>query len=317
MQFTLVGAGALGTILGAHLIAAGHDVRLVARARRAGQLASEGLIVRGLTELALPCEVVTNPDPSRDRGILIFAVKTYHMDAALEATRALVPRAVFSLANGVMKNEQLAQTFGRERVLGCMANFSGELEADGAVLFTRNVMLHLGGPNAAADAVASVINAAGINAQASTPIETVEWSKFVGWVALFALAVIARSTTGRCLDNPHFAHLGVAVIREAAAIAEARGIALVDQSPLPVKSLAAGPFREAVERLRRVGREMLENAPNHRMSALQDVEAGRELEVHETLGYAVREAARLGVDAPTLALCYEIGAGLNAQRRVR
>ncbi|MEX2479557.1 MAG: 2-dehydropantoate 2-reductase [Gammaproteobacteria bacterium] len=314
MQFTLVGAGALGTILGAHLIAAGHDVRLIARGRRALQLADEGLKVRGLTELALPCEAVTKPDPTRDRGVLIFAVKTYHMDAALEATGELVPHAVFSLANGVMKNEQLARAFGRDRVLGCMANFSGELEDDGAVLFTRNVMLYLGGPNAAAKELASVIDAAGINTEASPHIETVEWSKFVGWLALFALAVIARSTTGRCLDNLHFAHLGVAVIREAAAIAEARGITLIDQSPVPVRSLAMGPFREAVERLRQVGREMHETAPKHRMSALQDLEAGRELEVHETLGYAVREAARLGVDAPTLALCYEIGAGLNTLR---
>lgn len=314
MQFTLVGAGALGTILGAHLIAAGHDVRLIARGRRALQLAEAGLEVRGLTELVLPCEVVTKPDPDRDRGILIFAVKTYHMDAALEATRELVPRAVFSLANGVMKNDQLAQTFGRDRIIGCMANFSGELAHDGSALFTRNVMLYLGGPNAAAGEVAGAIDAAGINARASTEIETVEWSKFVGWLALFALAVIARSTTGRYLDNLHFAHLGVAVIREAAAIADARGITLVDQSPVPVRSLATGPFREAVDRLRDVGRQLHQSAPNHRMSALQDLEAGRELEVHETLGYAVREAARLGVDAPTLALCYEIGAGLNALR---
>ena len=47
------------------------------------------------------------------------------------------------------------------------------------------------------------------------------------------------------------------------------------------------------------------------MSALQDLEAGRALEVHETLGYAVNEARRLGVPAPTLALCYDIAAGLN------
>jgi len=83
---------------------------------------------------------------------------------------------------------------------------------------------------------------------------------------------------------------------------------------LPVKSLAALPFGEAVTLMRKVGGEFAVSAPNHRMSALQDLEAGRELEVHETLGFAVREAGRLGVDAPTLALCYEIGAGLNALR---
>ncbi|MEQ8493979.1 MAG: ketopantoate reductase C-terminal domain-containing protein, partial [Gammaproteobacteria bacterium] len=237
---------------------------------------------------------------------------------ALAAARGLTPRAVFSLANGVQKNEQLISAFGAAHVLGCMANFSGELLADGRALFTRNVMLHLGGAartRAIVTEIAAAIDAAGIRAQAVDDIETVEWSKFVGWVALFALAVIARSTTGRALDNPHFAALGAAVVREAAALAAARGIALVDQSPMPVASIARADAAGAAERVREVGRGLVRDAPDHRMSALQDLEAGRRLEVHETLGYAVREAARLGVDAPTLAFCYAVGAGLDALTR--
>ena len=312
MQFTIVGAGALGTILGAHVTAAGHGVRMLVRGQRAAQVAADGLRVRGLAELETPCTVATAPDAALDSGVLVFAVKTYHMAAALESTRGLRPLAVFSLANGVMKNDQLAQTFGHDKVLGCMANFSGELEANGTALFTRNVMLYLGGREPWATDISAAIAAAGINAQVSAQIETVEWSKFVGWVAMFALAVIARTTTGRYLDNPHLAQLGVAVVREGAGIANARGIELIDQSPLPVKSLAELPFREAVALLRKVGRDFTASAPHHRMSALQDLEADRELEVHETLGFAVREAARLGVNAPTLGFCYEIGAGLNA-----
>ena len=56
-------------------------------------------------------------------------------------------------------------------------------------------------------------------------------------------------------------------------------------------------------------------APGHRMSALQDFEAGRTLEVHETLGWAAAEAARRGVAAPTLALAYELAVGLDALPR--
>ncbi|MEQ8663147.1 MAG: 2-dehydropantoate 2-reductase [Gammaproteobacteria bacterium] len=315
MQFTIVGAGALGTILGAHLAEAGHEVRMVARGERARTLAADGLRVSGLRELTQPCSVTAAPEPGRDEDVLVYAVKTYHMEQALAAARGITPRAVFSLANGVLKNEQLATTFGAAHVLGCMANFSGELRADGSALFTRNVMLHLGGDaatRAITTEIAAAIDTAGIRARAVDDIETVEWSKFVGWVALFALAVIARSPTGRALDNPHFAQIGAAVVREAAAIAAARDITLVDQSPLPVASIAAASSRDAVALLREVGRDFARDAPEHRMSALQDLAAGRRLEVHETLGYAVREAARLGVNAPTLALCYAIGAGLDA-----
>lgn len=313
MRFTIVGAGALGTILGAHLVAAGHGVRMLARGQRAAQLARDGLVVYGIAEFSCPCEVVTAIDPARDDDVLVFAVKTYHMADALAATATLRPASVFSLANGVMKNEQLAATFGADAVLGCMANVSGELAADGRVLFTRNVRLAIGGQPRARD-IAQVVDAAGIHADADPAIETVEWSKFVGWGALFALAVIARTPTGVCLDNPHFARLAVRLIRETAAIAAARGIPIVDQSPMPVASIASAADDTAVELVREVGRTLRENAPGHRMSSLQDLDAGRPLEVHETLGYAAAEAARLGVAAPALQTAYAIGAGLDALR---
>ena len=88
MHFTIVGAGALGTILGAHLIHAGHPVRMLARGARAAAIAHDGLRVRGLVDLSVPCEVVTAADPARDDSVLVFAVKTYHMVDAIAATGA-------------------------------------------------------------------------------------------------------------------------------------------------------------------------------------------------------------------------------------
>jgi len=315
MHFTIIGAGALGTILGAHLLAAGAGVTMVVRGQRAAQVRAEGLRLRGLSTLTQACTVV---DPAAGVGaddVLVFTVKTYHMEEAIAACRGATPRAVLSLANGVMKQAQLETAFGAGRVIGCMANVSGELGADGVVAFTRNVRLALGaGPAYRGPAVAEVVEciaAAGIATECVADIETVEWSKFVGWLALFTVAVVARTTTGQCLDNPHFAGLVVELVREAAAIARARGIALVDMSPLPVASIASLAPAAALEKVRQTGREMAAAAPGHRMSALQDLEAGRRLEVHETLGYAVAEAARLGLAAPTLGLCYRIAAGLD------
>lgn len=315
MKFTIVGAGALGSILGAHLIAAGVPVRMLARGQRASQVAEQGLRIRGLIDLDVPCEVVTRVDHLEDDELLVFAVKTYHMDEAIRATDHLRPGCVFSMANGVMKNDQLANAFGADAVSGCMANFSGELASDGSVLFTRNVKLFIGDTPAGGRASAAVINAAGIHAQASDAIETIEWSKFVGWVALFSLSVISRTETWRALLNEPLAGLAVSIIKETAGIAESRGIALIDQSPMPVKTIAESAFDAAVEKVRDVGRELQRNAPDHRMSSLQDLLAGRPLEVEETLGYALREAKRLGLSAPALASCHVIGAGLDQLRR--
>ena len=320
MQFTIVGAGALGSILGAHLIAAGHAVIMIARGARATQLKDRGLRLRGLREFDLPCQVVAPGDAIATPGVLIYTVKTYQMDDALAALDSLRPDAVFSVANGVMKNEQLTAVYGRERVLGCMANVSGELLASGEVSFTRNVRMPLGplpgyrGPAAAS--IASAIDVAGVITPAVDDIETAEWSKFAGWLAMFTLAVIARTTTGVYLENAGLAALGVKLVKEAVTLARARGITLVDQSPIPVVSVAdAATPAAAVEILRDIGRNLIAQAPTHRMSALQDFEAGRRLEVHETLGYAQREAQRLAVPAPTIAYCYELVAGLDTLPR--
>lgn len=320
MRFTIVGAGALGSILGAHLAAAGHEVTLVARGTRAEQVRGQGLRVRGLKDLDLACRVVAPGAADVEPGVLIYTVKTYQMDEALAAHAHTRPAAVFSVANGVMKNEQLCATHGPATVLGCMANVSGELMADGEVLFTRNVRMPIGplaryaGPDVAA--LAAAINAAGVVTEAVADIESVEWSKFAGWLAMFTLAVIARTTTGVYLENAGLAAVGVKLVAEAVALARARGIALLDQSPIPVVSVAdAATPAAAAEILRGIGRNLIAQAPRHRMSALQDYDAGRRLEVHETLGYAWREAQRLALPAPTIGLCYELVAGLDALPR--
>ena len=59
---------------------------------------------------------------------------------------------------------------------------------------------------------------------------------------------------------------------------------------------------------RRVG---VADAPLHKISALQDVEQGKRLEVEETLGYAVRQRAALGIPTPTMDVCYKLIAGIN------
>ena len=57
--------------------------------------------------------------------------------------------SVLSIQNGLMKNDQLAEVFGRERVLGALADTSGELLSSGEALFTRNGNIYIGVPGGA------------------------------------------------------------------------------------------------------------------------------------------------------------------------
>ena len=317
MQTVIVGAGALGTIIAAHLAAAGHEVALVARGARARWLRENGLRVRGLLDAALPATVTEDPSTLRETDLLIFGVKTYQMEDALGSLAHLRARNVFSVANGVMKNEQLAEVYGAERVLGCMADTSGELHGDGVVEFTRNVALNLGPYNAstltAAGEVAATIDSSGLVSKAVDDIASVEWSKFVPWVAMFVLSLIARRPTGHYLSEPALGGVAVRLMREAGAIAGRMSVPLSNDAPMPVADIIGAPDEQsAIEKVLAVGAVFSQNAPTHRMSSLQDLDAGRRLEVEGTVGYLVRKANELGVPAPTLELNYELVRGIDA-----
>lgn len=316
MKFTIVGAGALGTILGAHLVNAGHGVTMVARGARAEVLRREGLLVRGLADLSLACEVVEDTSELASTDTLVFAVKTYQMEAAIAGLGHVAANSIVSVANGVMKNEQLADVYGAGHVLGCMADTSGELHSDGVAEFTRNVCLNIGPyqhpTTTQAGDIARAINDAGVVTRAVDNIATVEWSKFVAWISMFALSLVARRPTGQFLSNREFARVAVLQMKEAAALAAHFGIPLSNEAPMPVVNIAAQPIEAGIEMVLEAGRIFTKNAPTHRMSSLQDLEAGRRLEVDGTLGYLVGKAREAGIPVPALNISYALIAGVDA-----
>jgi 2-dehydropantoate 2-reductase len=310
MRFAILGAGALGTILGAHLSRAGHEVVMLARGERARVLQRQGLVLNGLSDIKARPNVVDDPSKLLETGTLIIATKAIDTARALDSLRHVRLENAFSVQNGVQKNELLATVYGYSRVIGAMADFSGELLANGEVKFTRNVFLHLGeekgGMSPRIEALVAAIDGAGVRCQAASNIRTREWSKFAGWIAQFPLAVLTRQITWKFLMDENSAQVIVRIVREAAKLAEALGIELLDMPPLPVPSIAHGTDAQAIEIVRGIGQKFLDTSPEHRMSAQQDVLRGSRLEHEETLGYALRKAREVGVPMPTLDTCYRI-----------
>lgn len=320
-QFAILGAGALGSILGAHLARAGHSVVMLARGDRARAVEREGLRVKGLVELSVRVPVVTEMSRLQAAETLIVAIKTPGTQAALASLAHLEVGAALSLQNGVLKNELLAQTFGAARVLGALADTSGELLPSGEVLFTRNVNLPLGelagGLSERAQRIAGMIDRAGIRSTAVADIVSMEWSKFTVWLALVSLAVSTRAVTWSYLADPDGAGVLVRLVRETAALARAQGITLTEgAAALPLGMLLDVPEQEAIKTIRGIGEDMRRRAPDHRMSALQDLEAGRPLEVEETFGYAVRKARELGLSLPLLEAFHHLVAAIDRIRRL-
>jgi 2-dehydropantoate 2-reductase len=301
-EFAVLGAGAMGSIVGAHLARAGHSVAMLARGARAAQLEAAGITIRGLAEFNTPVTTVRDLGAFAGAGTLIVATKTPGTAQSLQALRTAEFSVTLSIQNGPLKNEILVEAFGRERVLGALADTSGELLPDGAVLFTRNVNIFVGelagGDSERANRIATALDGAGVRAEATAQILTLEWSKFCSWVGLMALAVTTRSASWKFLADPDSALLLVRLVREMGTLAQALHIRLSDRAILPTASICAGTEADAVAIVTATGAQYRINAPAHRMSALQDIEAGRPLEVNETLGYACAKARELKVELP-------------------
>ena len=310
MRFAILGAGALGTILGAHLSRSGHDVVMIARGERARRIAQQGLVVTGLANVEARTTVVDDPTQLRETDTLIVATKAIDTPATLASVAHVRLQTALSVQNGVLKNELLARVFGPSRVLGAMANFSGELTPSGEVSFTRNVCLYVGDENRAtsprAEELAHLIDAAGVRSEAVPDIRTREWSKFVGWVPLFLVAALTRQLTWKFLMDPQTALVVVRIARETGALASALRIELVDASPLPVPTILRSSDEAAIEIVREVGRTFLDKSPEHRMSSQQDVLRGSRLEYVETLGHALDLSRKVGVSMPALDNGYRI-----------
>ncbi|HET7608269.1 MAG TPA: ketopantoate reductase C-terminal domain-containing protein, partial [Gammaproteobacteria bacterium] len=227
----------------------------------------------------------------------------------------------FSIQNGVLKNELLEAAFGPEHVLGALANMSGERNPSGEVLFTRNVSLQIGaqrgGIPEAVRALAQTIDSSGVRCAAVPNIAAQEWSKFAAWVGMVGVSITTRAVTWKYLMDPDAALVLVRLVREVRELAARAGVAFTDDVVFPVATLCTLTEQASVRLLNEIGADFRDRSPEHRLSAHQDVDAGRPLEVDETLGHAARTAAREGLSLPLLDTVYRIAAAIDRTSRAR
>ena len=314
MNFVIIGAGALGSIYAAYLTRAGHEVSLIARGQRAESLAQHGISVEGKASFSARCNVVTQPETLRQADVVITAIKTYDTEQALAPLRGLNATMAFSVQNGVLKNQQLSEVFGKEATLGAVGMLGGEVlpaknGLPGAVRYNvvgpTIIGEPAGGQSSRVKELVDTLVQAGLEARVSNEITSVEWSKFVGWSGFSTLAVMTRLPTWRFLTDADTALIAARVMRETAAVAISHGVGLQDSGFSSTKFLGGGED-DAVRAVQVHGEKMRVNAPDFRQSILQDADRNRRLEVHETLDYTLQLATQRGVATPTLDLCCRV-----------
>jgi 2-dehydropantoate 2-reductase len=174
----VVGAGAVGTILAAHLERAGLRTVLVESGRRYDEVARDGLRVRGGVELnerpwRLARTIESLPEEERrSPGVWCLCTKAWSIASLLPSLRRALPEDVnvVGFQNGIGGERQLADALGARRVACTAVNFAGDrAEREGEIrLAWFNPPNYLGmceGEEATAAQLADMLTLAGLDTE--------------------------------------------------------------------------------------------------------------------------------------------------------
>lgn len=296
MRIAVLGAGALGGYFGGRLAQSGHAVHLVARGRHLQAIRDHGLQVRSpLGDVDANMGVTDDPATIGPVDAVLFTVKSFDTDAAAASLRPLLGRdtAVVSLQNGVDNEDRIAAVIGAHHVLGGVAYLLANVTEPGQVT-------HSGGPvrvvigeldGSQSDRARRLVDAfaeAGIDAELSTDIRAVLWTKFIFICAQAGVTAGTRLPIGPIRDDPEAWALFRRVAEEVAVLARAEGVALANDVVDGAVGLAAGLQPEA------------------RSSMANDLAAGHRMELEALLGVVVHRSRDRGLPSPVSETLYSM-----------
>lgn len=285
MRIAIVGAGAMGGVLGFYLASVADLVLVDAWAEHVAAINAGGLVCErdGVAE-ARPVRAVSDPAAAAPCDAALVLVKARQTPWAAAACGALLaPGGVaYTLQNGLGNAELLAAALGAGRVGQGVTSLGGTLLGPGRVRHAGVGPTVFGAApvRALAETLAGLFERAGLPASVSDAIDALVWGKLVVNAGINALSALLRVPNGALAELPAPRALLAAVVAEAAAVAAARGVQL--------------PYPDPVAHVEGVARATAAN----RSSTLQDVLRGAPSEIATINGAVAREGARLGVPTP-------------------
>ncbi len=321
MKTLIAGAGAIGAYMGARMARAGQDVTLFARGPHLRAMQEHGVRVEsaegsfvarprlaGTLEEVGPVDVVFLGVKAHSLPQLVPHLGTVlGPETTVVSTQNGVPWWFFQGWDGPMKDVRLervdpggviAAAIEARRVLGSIVYFSTEIAAPGVVRHTEGNRISLGEPDGSRSerirCIADALIAAGLRAPVTTHIRQEIWVKILGNVAFNPISALTGATLVQMARDPEVRELVANIMREAAAVGTRLGLEL----PISIEQRIAGA----------------EKVGEHKTSMLQDLEAGRQLELEAVVGAVVELGERLGLAMPCTRTVYAC-AQQRAQRR--
>jgi 2-dehydropantoate 2-reductase len=290
-RIAVMGAGAIGSVIGGMLALNGHKVTLIGRQSHMDHIRNHGLHIKGIWGDHLVKKIDTSTSPPQEfQDIVFLTVKSFDTaTAAKEALPMVGPdTTVVSIQNGLGNIETLAGIVGKKKAVGAMAIFGAILSEPGYVEVTVIASEALvGEPDGTltprVETIAHMLDSAGIPARPSNNIMRDIWHKALYNIALNPLSAIFQVPYGQIADNPHTRWLAGQMISEAFQVASATGIDLGFTSH---------------EYLDILWNKQLPPTREHRSSMLQDILRGKRTEIDHINGAVVKLGTELGIETP-------------------
>lgn len=287
MKVAVMGAGAVGAYFGGLLAKNGVDVTFIARGRHLEALRANGLIVKSYKgDFSVPVKATSDPGEIGPVDLILFSVKSYDTEAAIRQALPLIGQAtiILLLQNGVDNGEKMAAIAGKEKVLEAAVYVGASIPEPGVITHKAGGRIIFGEPEGGISErvrkLEGFFNGHGFPAEASPNVLVPQWSKFAWNVSFNPINALIGGPVGRVVANPQTLELAKRTIEEIMPIARALRIHLPD------------------DLVDRHVQWTLTMGPDIKTSTLQDLEAGKPLELETFNGVIVRKGQELGIPTP-------------------
>ena len=321
-RFCIIGAGAIGGFVGARLALAGEDVTFLARGRTLEAIRASGFTLREPDGSIHRASVRAIEAPGGERfDTVMLALKAHNVaevahhvedlctdDAIVVPMQNGIPFWYFNEHGGPLAGRpvesvdpegRIRDAIPARRIVGCVVYVACEQAAPASIVHISNQRLILGEPDGSdtgrVKCLAAALERAGFQAPVIPDIRNEIWLKVWGNLSFNPVSALTRATLAGICGDTQGRELVAQMMREAEEVARRLGVV----------------FRISIDKridgAARVG--------DHKTSMLQDVEAGRPIEVDALVGSVVELGQLVGVPTPAITAIYRATKLLDATLR--
>ena len=305
MKFLIAGAGAIGAYMGACMARAGQDVTLFARGPHLRAMQEHGVRVKSVDgDFEAHPKIAANLEDVGPVDVVFLGVKAHGLtqlapqlkpilgpDTPVVGTQNGIPWWFFQGWGGEHEGMHLervdpggaiAAAIEPRRVLGSIVYFATDVVEPGVVRHTEGNRISLGEPDGTRSdrsrQIAEALIAAGLRCPVTTRIRLEIWVKILGNVAFNPISALTGATLVQMARDPDVNALVRRIMEETIAVGAKLGL----EVPITIDQRIAGA----------------EKVGEHKTSMLQDLEAGRPIELEAVVGAVVELGERLNVPMP-------------------